>query len=186
MLRFFSKFKMIFLLWECTIQYSIHPHYDVGFCQHSWATQFYWQIRIRTNQMPWDDPDSSWLEVISLDRICPRVYYSILLNMSTYFNIQSVHILDTKGWSQNRVKIFYLYNVKIVLLTPSLPSIFTGEFHPSTAMTGREQWICYFSILLYCLSSSPIVKVRDIALRQLSTIQNSGELRPLATLHYLK
>ncbi len=33
-----------------------------------------------------------------------------------------------KGWSQNRVKIFYLYNVKIALLTPSPPSIFTNEF----------------------------------------------------------
>ncbi len=34
-----------------------------------------------------------------------------------------------KGWSQNWVKIFYLYTVKIEPFTPS-PFIFTDNFHP--------------------------------------------------------
>ena len=43
-------------------------------------------------------------------------------------NIWKSNCLTLKGWSQNRVKIFYPNNVKIALLTPSLPSIFTDQF----------------------------------------------------------
>ena len=43
-----------------------------------------------------------------------------------------------KGWIQTRVKIFYLFNVKIDLLTPSLPSIFTDKCSPMDAYDGRK------------------------------------------------
>ncbi len=43
------------------------------------------------------------------------------------------HTFVRIGLSQNRVKNFYLYNVKIALVTPSLPSIFT-DLHSRTFM----------------------------------------------------
>ncbi len=51
-------------------------------------------------------------------------------------------LLHPKGWSQNRVKIFYLHNVKIAPLTPSLPSIFTVEFSSADSYDncGQETW----------------------------------------------
>ncbi len=60
------------------------------------------------------------------------------------YSTESIFPLSrTKGWSQNRVKIFYLYNVKIALLTPSLPSIFTDEFSPADSYDDRRQETWY-------------------------------------------
>ena len=56
------------------------------------------------------------------------------------YNFELMDIL--KGWSQNRVKIFYLYIVKITLFTPSLPSIFTDQFSPTYSYDGCKQETC--------------------------------------------
>ncbi len=45
-----------------------------------------------------------------------------------------------RGWSQNQVRVSYLYNV--ALLTPSLPSIFTDEFSPTDSYDSREHETC--------------------------------------------
>ncbi len=47
---------------------------------------------------------------------------------------------NSRGWP--RVKIFYLYNVKITVITPSLPSIFTDQFSPAQSYDGHKQEIC--------------------------------------------
>ena len=49
-----------------------------------------------------------------------------------------------KWWSQNRVKIFYLYNVKITPLTRS-PSIFTDAFSPTTSYEHLDQEILHLN-----------------------------------------
>ena len=41
------------------------------------------------------------------------------------------------------MKIFYLYNLKIALLTPSLPSIFTDEFSPTDCSDNCGQETYY-------------------------------------------
>ncbi len=68
----------------------------------------------------------------------PLSYQCLLCSINiTIFDVRY------KGWSQNRVKIFYLYNVKITLLTPSLPSIFTDEFSPADSYDDCGQKTCY-------------------------------------------
>ncbi len=53
-------------------------------------------------------------------------------------------MVNIKGWSQNRVKIFYLYNVKIERLTPS-PSIFTDGFSPVASYDHHGQETFHFN-----------------------------------------
>ncbi len=65
--------------------------------------------------------------------------YRILRPLKLQCKMSGEHF---KGWSQNWVKIFYLYNVKIKLVTPSLPSIFTDEFSPTDSYDGHEHETC--------------------------------------------
>ncbi len=76
----------------------------------------------------------------SILRILPKhlgvhthIFLYALLYTHSLYSVYTISTLDINV--KNRVKIFYLYNVKIALPTPSLPSIFTDQFHLRTLMT---------------------------------------------------